>query len=297
MIKTLARNPTGQTINFTSNTSGIHICWILAPGTESYPLWSADGVGGIDVYFRQVGESEWRWLGLGEAVNPNENMADFGMGSSADREFKVYLPSDRRLSLISIDIPSKFTMKPSPAPAEKPVVVYGSSIEQGAGSSRPGMVWPAQFGRIIGHEVINLGFQQSCTMTEGMANLISQIDAAMLVIDCFPNMTSAQIEAQMFDFIDILASARPEMPIYVMQDRLQQAGGPHPYFIRAHEANKAAAMDALNELRPLHSNIYWLPADNLMCGSSDGTIDGSHFNDFGAHCAAQDVAAQIDALN
>ena len=51
---------------------------------------------------------------------------------------------------------TKFT--PLAIRPDKPIVVYGTSIAQGACASRPGMAWPAILGRKLDHPLINLGF-------------------------------------------------------------------------------------------------------------------------------------------
>ena len=45
-----------------------------------------------------------------------------------------------------------------PVSPEKPILLYGTSIAQGACASRPGMTWGTILQRSLGYPLINLGF-------------------------------------------------------------------------------------------------------------------------------------------
>ena len=75
-----------------------------------------------------------------------------------------------------------------PASQEKPIVLYGTSIAQGACASRPGMAFGNIIGRKTGHPVVNLGFSGNGQMEPEVFNLIAEIDAQMYILDNMPNM-------------------------------------------------------------------------------------------------------------
>ena len=72
--------------------------------------------------------------------------------------------------------------------SNKPIVVYGTSIVQGACASRPGMAWPSILGRKMNMQVINLGFNGSGRMESSVVDLLSEIDSKIFIIVCIPNL-------------------------------------------------------------------------------------------------------------
>ena len=102
---------------------------------------------------------------------------------------------------------------PYPAGQDKPVIFYGTSITQGGCASRPGMVHTAILGRILERPVLNLGFSGNGKMEPEMANLLAELDPAVYVLDCVPNMVAAEITERVEPFVRALRSRHPETPI------------------------------------------------------------------------------------
>lgn len=296
-IKAIGKRSAGVVIHIRSNTSTLRVCWQNQVTSPSEPIWSQTGASGISVQFRPYGSTdEFQFLDVGEAVDPNNNADSFVLGSSADREFKIYMPSNRRVDLLRIEQPTGYTMSPGPAPTLDPIVVLGTSIVQGVGSSRPDIPYPQALGRHYNADAINLGFAGSCQLPVGMATLLGTIDASVFVIDCFPNMTTAQITAQLGPFLDTLLPLIPATtPVEIVQDRLNLAGGPHPDFIARQAANLAAMTPILAARTPTHPNLHFIPADDLL-PSAKQVIDGSHPNDFGYDNEASVIEAAIGPL-
>ena len=77
-----------------------------------------------------------------------------------------------------------------PLSMEKPVVVYGTSIAQGACATRPGLAWTAILERKLDRPLINLGFSGSGQLEKSVIDLMAEIDAKLYILDCLPNLTS-----------------------------------------------------------------------------------------------------------
>ena len=60
-------------------------------------------------------------------------------------------------------------------------------------ASRPGMVHTAILGRQLDYPVINLGFSGNGRMEVEVATLMTELDAAVYVLDCLPNIAAAQV--------------------------------------------------------------------------------------------------------
>jgi len=84
--------------------------------------------------------------------------------------YKVHLPTYNGISDLSIGITPGASCTPLPAakskPQPKPIVWYGTSIEQGCCASRPGQIFTNQITRHLKpqRDIYNLGFSGSGTM-------------------------------------------------------------------------------------------------------------------------------------
>ena len=104
-------------------------------------------------------------------------------------------------------------------PRAKPIVFYGTSITHGACASRPGMVHTAILGRRLDRPVVNLGFSGNGRMDQTVGDYLVQIDASLFVIDCLPNMGPADVSAKCVPLVKQLRSAKPLIPIVLVEDR------------------------------------------------------------------------------
>ena len=58
---------------------------------------------------------------------------------------------------------------------------------------RQGMAWTNILQRKLDMPVVNLGFSGNGQLDEGFFKLLAEVDAAMYVIDCMPNMTNDRV--------------------------------------------------------------------------------------------------------
>ena len=113
-----------------------------------------------------------------------------------EREYAAYLPLYNGIESLEIGVPAGAKFAGLAPRAEKPIVFYGTSITHGACASRPGMVHTAILGRRFDRPVINLGFSGNGRMDPAVGELLTEIDAAVYVIDCLPNMQPADVTAK-----------------------------------------------------------------------------------------------------
>lgn len=292
-IKDLARFSTGRAAHIRTDASELHLCYENAHGNSSTNRWVQNGMRGGDVYYRSYGTTEWHWLTTVPATDPDDFEITYDMGSSADREFLIYFPSYARLTLLRIEVPTNATIAAGPAPNEDPIVVLGTSITQGANSSRPGMVYVAQLGRMMDRDAINLGFDASCNLYGGFATLLAQIPASAYVIDCFQNMSLSSINSLMYDFGDDLASAVSPVPVIFVEQAYDQRGfGPDDN----RTAETAAAYSIYQSLAAVHSNVFWIDTDGMLGADHLATSEGIHPTDLGHYRMAVFLASAIDAI-
>jgi hypothetical protein len=202
----LSRQSAGQCVRFVTDAPSIHARWTLTSDTLAMPHMPATGVSGLDLYVRSE-KGRWQWLAVGRpAQKANATQLVTGL-APGKREYLLYLPLYNGVSSVQIGIPKSSTLAKGPArPPErqKPVIFYGTSITQGGCASRPGMVHTAILGRKLERPVINLGFSGNGTMDLEVAKLLGELDPAVYVLDCLPNMTAQQIEERADPFIRTL---------------------------------------------------------------------------------------------
>jgi hypothetical protein len=120
---------------------------------------------------------------------------------------------------MEIGVPDSSLFSPLPLRFEKPVVVYGTSIAQGACASRPGMAWTAILGRKLDTPVINLGFSGNGRLEKELTDFITGIDAGIMVLDCMPNLVNEknyprdEIIRRIVQTVKQLRKSRPLVPI------------------------------------------------------------------------------------
>ncbi|MDA0831639.1 MAG: SGNH/GDSL hydrolase family protein [Planctomycetota bacterium] len=280
----LSRHSAGECVRFITDAPSFSARWTLISDRLAMPHMPATGVSGLDLYVRN-GEGEWRWLSVGQPTQTT-NTAKFTAGSTAaPREFMLYFPLYNGVSSVEIGLPegAKLFKGPEyPADHAKPIVFYGTSITQGGCASRPGMVHTAILSRRLKRPVINLGFSGNGRMEAEVAQFIAEIDAAVYVIDCLPNMDAAAVSANTAPLVKQLQAAHPETPILLVEDRSyansQVLDGPR---VR-NETNRAALLQEFEKLIDGGvQGIYYLTGDKLLGKDGEDTVDGSHPTDFG----------------
>src|SRR5207248_2870477 len=74
-------------------------------------------------------------------------------------------------------------------------------------------------GRRLNCPVINLGFSGNGRMDPEMASLLAELDAAVYILDCLPNLSAKEVAERTEPFVRILRKARPQTPIVLVEDR------------------------------------------------------------------------------
>ncbi len=281
----LSRQSAGLLVRFTSDATSIQARWTVTSSELGKPHMPATGVSGLDLYVK-ADDGRWRWLGVGRPDDGKTNTGTLAKGlPEGRREFLLYLPLYNGLSSVEIGVPEGRTIAKAPARAQghrKPIVFYGTSITQGGCASRPGMVHTAILGRRLDRPVINLGFSGNGTMDPEMATLLAELDAAVFVLDCLPNMSPAEVAERVEPFVRTLRKVHPETPIVLAEDRFYANGaivpGSRKHNIDNHAALKTAYDHLLADgIKALH----YLPGAGQLGDDGEDTVDGSHPTDLG----------------
>jgi hypothetical protein len=281
----LSQHSAGLCVRFKTDATSIRARWTLTNKNLAMTHMPATGVSGLDLYVRGP-RGKWQWLGVGfpSAVTSSTSLAS-GLTAGPMREFLLYLPLYNGVRSVEIGLPkeNKLLKAPERPPLKrKPIVFYGTSITQGGCASRPGMVHTAILGRQLDWHVVNLGFSGNGRMEPELANLLAEIDAAVYVLDCLPNLDAKDVAERTEPFVRILRKARPEVPIILVEDRSYAnaavLSGPRKH----NTENRAALRKAYDKMTSEGVvSLHYQPGDKLIGDDGEGTVDSSHPTDLG----------------
>ncbi len=279
----LSHHAAGLCVRFVTDAKTLQARWTLTSKNLDMPHMPATGVSGLDLYVKIDGK--YRWVACPRPTAQTNTATLFTGLDGQPHEFLLYLPLYNGVSSVELGLPKDATLRKAPArPAhqQKPIVFYGTSITQGGCASRPGMVHTAILGRRFDRPIINLGFSGNGKLEPELAKLLGEIDAAVYVLDCLPNLSPKEVAERTVPFVKLLRQARPETPILLVEDRSYTNG----HFLKGqaehNKANRAAfkaGYDALTKEGV--KGLSYLRGDLLLGDDTEATVDGSHPTDLG----------------
>ena len=277
----LSRHSAGMMVRFQTDSSEIHVDYKVTSSNLSMPHMPATGVSGLDLY-GQDSDGHWKWIAV---CAPSAQATNKSLVSGLEpnlRNYAIYLPLYNGTEYLKIGAPKSNSLRPIEPRKEKPLVFYGTSITHGACASRPGMPHPSILGRRLDSPVINLGFSGNGRMDIEVGKLLTEIDAAVYVIDCLPNMEAAEVTAKTQPLVKLLRTARPEVPIVLVEDRSYSGS----WAITSQRKRNASSRIALREqYQQLQNggiaNLYYIDGEALLGQDREDTTDGSHPSDLG----------------
>ena len=213
------RHSTGLSVRFITDATAIRARWTLRNDRLEMNHMPATGVSGLDLYVKD--NSHWRFLAVARPSRfPVNEVALVGGLTDTEREFRLYFPLYNGVTKVEIGVPDGATLTAAPplAPAKKPIVFYGTSITQGGCASRPGWHTPPSCMRKLDCPIINLGFSGNGKTEPELAELLSELDASVFVMDSLPNLETEEAVRRVPSFIARLRSAHPSTPIALVEN-------------------------------------------------------------------------------
>ncbi|HUG93804.1 MAG TPA: SGNH/GDSL hydrolase family protein [Planctomycetaceae bacterium] len=295
----LSRHSAGLCVRFETDARSIHAAWTLTSPRLEMPHMPATGVSGVDLYVR-TDRGGWHWLATGRPT-AQTNTARLVTGlPEGRRQYLMYLPLYNGVASLEIGIPKENLLAraaPRPASHQHPIVFYGTSITQGGCASRPGMVHTAILGRWFDRPVINLGFSGNGRMELELAELMAELDAALFVIDCLPNITAREVTERTGPLVKSLRQAHPTTPILLVEDRSYADAFLIPGRRQRNESSRAALRQDYEKLKAGGvDGLYYLEGHGLLGEDGEDTVDGSHPTDLGFLRQAEAFRAVLEPL-
>ncbi len=286
----LSRHAAGLMIRFRSNASQIVVRYGVG-SRHAMPHMPATGVSGVDLYAIDS-DGNWMWsrgrYEFGDTITYRfNNLEPNDRYHKEGREYRLYLPLYNSVEWMEIGVAEEALFKPLPVRLEKPIVVYGTSIAQGACASRPGMAWTSILGRKLDRPLINLAFSGNGRLEEELSDLLVEIDPKIFVIDCLPNLVNAktydekELTKRILSAIRKLKEKRPDVPILLTEHAGYTDGFIHPNRKEGYERVNRIQKAAFGQLKAEGlMGIHYL--DRAQIGLQlDDMVDGTHPNDLG----------------
>ncbi|MBO9619502.1 MAG: SGNH/GDSL hydrolase family protein [Niabella sp.] len=290
-IKKLFTNGAGLAISFKTNSPRITAKWCVT-NARQYDNMTPIANKGLDLYIKRNGKWEFAGVGRADAVC-NEFVIVQNMDRTA-KECLLYLPLYDEVKSLSVGVDSGCQISPGKDPFPKRVVVYGSSITQGAAASRPGMAYPARLSRALGIDFINLGLSGSGKMERNVADMLATADADAFILDCFANPSPEQITERTAYLVKVIRAKHPDAPIVMIQSVIRQSGNFDSTVQRLVERQNENTLKEYQKLKKEGlQHLYLISGANLLGNDHEGSTDGIHPNDLGFDRMLQVIRPEI----
>lgn len=297
----LSQQSAGLSIAFRSNAPEIKVRYVVTGGM-SMPHMPSTGVSGVDMYATDAnGMSRWCRgnYAFGDTVSYTYSGLTYFTSPDKGYEYELFLPLYNHVSWMEIGVPQEASFRFLPVSQEKPLVVYGTSIAQGACASRPGMAWGNIINRTLGHPVVNLGFSGNGKLEPELFDLLAEIDAQLYIIDCMPNLPGKDASTVIYD--RTLAGIKDlrkksKAPILLVE----HSGYTNEYSNKdAEESYRVANKELRRAYEDLKvegiQELYYLTKEEIGL-SMDAMVEGVHPSDLGMQQYADSYIKKIKSI-
>ncbi len=232
--------------------------------------------------------------------------------------YLVYLPLRNAPKELSVGVPSnalvcsKINEKSSQmsgigdckdaAPSfdeNKPIVWYGTSIQQGGVASRAGNEYDAIISRALGVDIHNFGFAGNGKMELSVAKYLAMVPASVLIIDCLPNMDAASVTERTIPLVQFLRkNGHATTPIVLAEGTPYPAEwlNGSPYADTAKNEALKQAFDTLVGTLGVKGLYYVKGSDLFKSKLVNPTVGGVHSSDLGQYMIADYYVGFLPAV-
>ena len=281
-----SRCSSGIAVRFATNSTRVGVRYNLLWNTHMAHM-ADTGLKGTDLY-RLSDDGVWQYVNTNRPSKSDSIQSKVYVENLAGdmRAYMIYLPLYDGINWLEVGVDADAEIsKPrvdNPR-ASKKIVFYGTSIMQGGCASRTGMVSTSIIQRELNCECVNIGISGEGKMDYCMARAMATIPGvSAFVIDPVPNCTKMMCDTLTYNFVKILRTMRPEVPIVMVEGPL------YPYsrfdsFFAGYLPEKNEAFRKNYELlrKDNPRNIYYVTCEDLDGPDHEGTVDGIHLTDLG----------------
>ena len=297
-VDELANHTAGAQVRFRTDSRRILVKVKLRARSGMYHM-PATGQSGFDLYVQDGGIQRY----LKTTRFPHDTLQYqvelFNDDTKQLRSFTLNFPLYNGVESVLVGLEQGVNLlAPMPFTLPGKMVIYGTSITQGACVSRPGMVYSNILSRKLDVEFVNLGFSGNGRGEPALAHLINQIPGTSFIILDYEANAGKTIINTLGPFVEVLRERHPQTPILIMSK------------IRYAEAmDGSSAFESLMSLRDFQKNlvnernstgdenIYFLDG-SMVLGDDyfECTVDGVHPTDLGSQRIADALLPAINEI-
>ena len=298
----LSKQSAGLSIKFHSNAPSIRVRYQVTGGLNMFHM-PTTGVSGLDLYATDA-NGELRWcasrfnLSFKDTINYEFRHITYFTGERRGYDYELFLPLYNEVKWLEIGVDDGYDLRLTPVTQEAPIVVYGTSIGQGACASRTGMAWTNIVKRETGYPLINLAFSGNGMLEEEVFRYLNEIDAKLYILDCLPNLTEDKVPLiydRMVRGVEMLRAEHPDVPILLVEHHYANASSSQRAIDRYADSNaeQLRAYDTL--LARGFTNLYYLSHRELAF-TQESMVEGIHPNDIGMRQYADAYIRKINNI-
>lgn len=271
----------GGRVRFSTDSPYIHIKAVME-NVEVMATMSMCGAGGFDLYQDDsVGRSS-RYVKMFQPprVIKDGYEAKIELKGRKLRSFTINFPSYSSVKELYVGIEDGSRLGKGASYCNRlPIVYYGSSITQGACSSRPGNIYQNMVSRALNANYMNFGFSGSCLAEDNILDYLVKQEMCAFVCDYDHNApTPEYLEKTHLKVYERIREARPDLP-FIMLSR--------PDFDKDYDQSILRRNVVIDTYRIARSrgdeNVYYVDGEGIFRGNFEDscTVDGTHPNDLG----------------
>lgn len=294
-VWSLACESAGLAICFKTNAEDIKVKYRVTGG-YSMPHMPSTGVSGVDLYRNADDGFCFGSYSFGDTIRYTYHI-DRG-SSDGEEEYTLYLPLYNGVNHLEIGVPAGDRFSFIPVSVEKPIVLYGTSIAQGACASRPGMAWGNIVSRLLKKPLVNLGFSGNGKLEKEVIDFIIEQKACVYILDCMANLTDKK-EQEIIDLVkQAVAQIREEcnIPILLVEHAGYSNGITNQKQYVAYTHVNIGQAKAYKELKKEGvENLFYLSREELDY-NPDSWVDYVHPSDLGMLRQAEVIGKKLKKI-
>lgn len=283
-IDIYANYSTGLAVLFETDSRTIKAKWTTGGGNAGDNMTPIVQKG-LDLYIMKDGK--WTYAGVGrlnmrKAPYSDHQSTIITKMAEGTKQCLLYLPLFDKVDALEIGIDEETSIKAIANPFRHTIVVHGSSITHGASASRAGLTYSARLGRELGLYTINLGFSGQCKLQKEYAEYLADIkEVDAFVFDTFSNPSAEVIQENFDNFVDIVRTAHPDVPMIFLQTERRESRNFNTAIDSSETKKQQMAESVVKERMKSDKHIYFIDSEDFLGHDHEGTVDGSHPTDLG----------------
>ena len=272
--------PAGARIHLSTDTTQLHLRARSVSGASGQAH-------GVDLY---MDGSFWHTVSV--TAQEFTAVCCFEGCSRQERHIDLYLPHRRELEIVAVGVDGGAHLA-APRASAPPIVLYGSSVAQGAGASRPAMGYGSILARSLGLDLVNLGFGGAGRAEPEVVHLVAEVEAGCYLFDLGKSY-GRQDAGPYADMLHHIRTVHPHTPLVCITPICSSREAHDPEYADLSRHTRDVVRDAAGAIPGDGSLTVVDGLDLLGPGDADGlSSDGVHPSDLGFRLMAERLAPVV----